>query len=343
MYNYYPPYAPPQLSQEQFSKLQKNFYKDNYRRAFSSAGFNTVIAFLTFQVAAVILSVIYNVFGLNAVTPYYFDAVPNTVLNGLVSLIGMGGMSLILISTSKMKPKDTFIFNKVGFRKTTLLVMAGFAVCMLSNVLTSEFLSSMENIGINLNPSYDSPALDSPLEAAVSLISVALVPAISEEMFFRGLILSKLKPFGDGFAIFASSLLFALMHGNFVQIPFTLFVGLTLGYVTVYSGSMLPAMLIHFSNNAYSVLADVLYTNYHSFNLNELAVNIIVMGFLIVSITLGIISAVILSSKDKNLFRMNKPKGYFDLKTRNKLFITSPGILAAIVLFLGEAVLTLFL
>lgn len=47
-----------------------------------------------------------------------------------------------------------------------------------------------------------------------------------EEFIFRGAVLKTLEPFGKWFALLASSLAFALMHGNFAQIPFAMAAGL---------------------------------------------------------------------------------------------------------------------
>ena len=49
-----------------------------------------------------------------------------------------------------------------------------------------------------------------------------------EEFIFRGAVLKTLEPFGKWFALLASSLAFALMHGNFAQIPFAMAAGLIL-------------------------------------------------------------------------------------------------------------------
>ena len=75
---------------------------------------------------------------------------------------------------------------------------------------------------------------------------------------FRGVILTVLRRYGDAFGIFVSALLFGFLHGNFIQTPFAFIVGLVLGYVTVYTGSMLPAMIIHFLNNTVSILMSYL-------------------------------------------------------------------------------------
>ena len=76
-----------------------------------------------------------------------------------------------------------------------------------------------------------------------------------EEFIFRGAVLKTLEPFGKWFALLTSSLAFALMHGNFAQIPFAMAAGLILGYIAM-EYSIWYSLLLHISNNL--ILGDVL-------------------------------------------------------------------------------------
>ena len=51
--------------------------------------------------------------------------------------------------------------------------------------------------------------------AVISLY--ALVGPVAEEVVFRGFIMDRLLPYGKGFAIVLSAVLFGVMHGNFLQ------------------------------------------------------------------------------------------------------------------------------
>ena len=341
MHYNYNPYTPPYISSEELLKRKNKYHKHLYRSRFNAVGLYTILCIICFTVLAVALSEIFRHLNRDIPLPASIDSIPNNILNSVISLLAMGVLSLIIVKISKSKPREVFRFKRIGFVKTFQLVIIGFSICMLSNVITAEFLGSMEDIGINLDKQYDSPLSDTPLEALIYLISVAVIPAITEEMFFRGVILSKLTDFGASFAIIVSSLLFSLMHGNFVQIPFTFFLGLVFGYLTVYSGSMFPAMLIHFFNNAYSVITDLLNTNSDKLNINIVLLNIALISFLVVSMFLGVYSIVAISHKDKEFLKLPAYEGYFDKKTRNRLFLTSPAIIFTIVYFISEAILSL--
>lgn len=89
---------------------------------------------------------------------------------------------------------------------------------------------------------------------AVCLVSTAVMPALCEELFFRGEIMRSYERFGPGAAVFISALLFGLMHGNIEQVFFAFICGLVLGASVIITGSLWAGVTIHFFNNAYSLV-----------------------------------------------------------------------------------------
>ncbi|MEI2725740.1 MAG: ABC transporter permease subunit/CPBP intramembrane protease [Verrucomicrobiota bacterium] len=78
---------------------------------------------------------------------------------------------------------------------------------------------------------------------------LALTPALCEETFFRGLMLSGLRRWGPWAAIGLTALLFGLLHGSIYRLLPTFILGLVLGYVVWRSGSLYCSLLIHALNN----------------------------------------------------------------------------------------------
>ena len=87
----------------------------------------------------------------------------------------------------------------------------------------------------------------------LDIISTAIVPAVSEELLFRGLILAALLPYGKKTAIFGSAVMFAIMHQNFAQTIYTFGMGIVLATIVIETKSIWGAMLLHFLNNLFSV------------------------------------------------------------------------------------------
>ena len=90
-----------------------------------------------------------------------------------------------------------------------------------------------------------------------SIFSMALLPAIFEEIVYRGVVLkgllSKFKPY---VAIITSAVLFMFMHGSIAQTFYQLFLGLIFGFVVYKTGNILLSMIMHFVNNATILIVD---------------------------------------------------------------------------------------
>lgn len=89
-----------------------------------------------------------------------------------------------------------------------------------------------------------------------SLMIVALLAAVSEELLFRSVIQKGLiKLFKNAHvAIIVTALVFSAFHGDFFGFFPRLILGIMLGYMFWMSDSIFPSMLMHFVNNATIVI-----------------------------------------------------------------------------------------
>lgn len=88
-----------------------------------------------------------------------------------------------------------------------------------------------------------------------ALLVMAFLPAICEELAFRGFILSGLRRTGNKWtAIILTALLFGVTHGILQQTISATLVGVVIGYITIQSGSLLPAICFHFTHNSLAVI-----------------------------------------------------------------------------------------
>ncbi len=89
--------------------------------------------------------------------------------------------------------------------------------------------------------------------AAVAVI--ALLPAVFEEFTFRGVFLTVMeKKFTKFQVIVFTGFMFGAMHLNVFTLFETSVLGMVMGILTVYSGSIYPAVIMHFTNNCYSIV-----------------------------------------------------------------------------------------
>lgn len=91
----------------------------------------------------------------------------------------------------------------------------------------------------------------------VALVVIAIIPAIGEELVFRGLFQNELAYITRNahVSIWLAALLFSAFHVQFFGFVPRLFLGVLFGYLYLWSGNLLVAMFAHFVNNAFAVLS----------------------------------------------------------------------------------------
>lgn len=97
----------------------------------------------------------------------------------------------------------------------------------------------------------------------VGLIVIAILPAIGEELVFRGLFQNELMRASGNihFAIWLSALIFSAIHFQFYGFIPRLLLGALFGYLYFWSGNLLIPIVAHFFNNAFGVVMIYLYQN----------------------------------------------------------------------------------
>lgn len=89
----------------------------------------------------------------------------------------------------------------------------------------------------------------------LALLVIAVMPALFEEFFFRGVILNTCEDsLGTVRTVFVVGFCFALFHASPEQTVYQFIAGCAFAFVAVRSGSILPSVLMHFINNALIVI-----------------------------------------------------------------------------------------
>ncbi len=98
-------------------------------------------------------------------------------------------------------------------------------------------------------------------EVLITIVLVSVLPAIGEEVLFRGGVARGLKRKNYLFAILMSGLMFSIFHGNAAQTVHQFFIGMVFAYLYFVTGSLIASMLAHLLNNLFAVLFELALAN----------------------------------------------------------------------------------
>lgn len=263
-----------------------------------------------------------------------FDPVIYYLIYSIVAIIA--SVLPFYISSSFMNNKISDLIQFKTFDKKFGLACIGIGMitCVYADFTAYSLLFNLNSIG--LYPHIPDLPYDNNIASIIMLIiNISVIPPLVEEFAYRGIVLGSLRQYGDGFAILVSSVLFGLMHANFLQTPCTFIAGLILGFLTVRLNSILPAMIIHFLNNFSAVILTIIEKNFGSYY-QTLVQNL----FFLTLILIGILCLIYILNKDKNFFSIQRSTSTLNLKQKLKAFSSGAAMIIALVIFAIETLIT---
>ena len=153
---------------------------------------------------------------------------------------GVPAAWLVLRGTEEAPPQPGAPLGPGRFFRSYL---AGLGLMYLVNLAT---LALMGLVGLLRGQTVENPVdnmADYPL--VLNLLLGCVIAPVCEEYLFRGLLLNRLRPYGERFAVWASALCFGLFHGNFSQFFYACAIGVLFAGVVLKTGRLRQAMLLH--------------------------------------------------------------------------------------------------
>ncbi len=298
-----------------------------------------VILFFAFQVG---LSVILELFGL--LKNYESDLTYQGAVDLFLTIVGLFLPFVICGKQMEKQSKSSHLYwdnrSTMNFGKPKgalnffLALIAGLGICMVANLVTT-----LVSIVVSLF-GYESASLDSTyptdlLGIFITFLRISLIAGLTEEIALRGYTMGSLRIYGDKTAILFSSVVFGLMHGNLIQIPFAMVAGFALGYFTVKTRSMWTGIIIHAVNNFISVFFSYLMQEY-SEDVANMAYNVIFYGL----IAAGIVALILFVRRTGDI-RLASDRSELSFKQKVFAFFVNPAMIIALIILMVETALYL--
>jgi membrane protease YdiL (CAAX protease family) len=259
-----------------------------YLQLLMLAGY-ALLGVVVFTIIAMII--IMTMYGMGAVTdPYVLSGAEPKYLPALQILLIATSLGLFLCPaillplTERIPPGKFYSFKKLDL-KILVLVLVVMLVSMpfmewvmLTNqkLILPDFLKGLEHwIRRKEDETMQVTLLLLKMagtkELVLNLFMIALVPAVSEELMFRGGVQRTLGRIfkNPHVAIWLSAVLFSAIHVQFYGFLPRMLLGAGFGYIYLWSRSLWYSMLGHFINNAYAVCV-AFYMQKHGMDISKI-------------------------------------------------------------------------
>lgn len=227
--------------------------KDRFKKTFYNDLDSGLIYFMVLIIPVIFGLILTIIFGLIANALGYVNFNANPILFSIyIGLITISFLITFLIYNKivKIDFKKAGLFKfKFGWVNLILCIIIALVTLFGFNNFVNYLFYLLEQIGYVPDTNLPLP-LNSGWWLVTNLFILAFLPAICEEVIYRGIILNGFRKFGKLNAVLLSSLFFALAHGSAMQFIYQYILGVVLAYVVIKTGSIYAGILVHFINNA---------------------------------------------------------------------------------------------
>lgn len=214
--------------------------KKSIRRTFSRCGWGAFALTASGYVLALIVTFIVVL-----IDPSQTGAVPfynknillfNEAFIAFATLCG----AIVLIKMPKKRPERT----RMSAGSVLAIICICFGVGSIGNIIGNVFLSFWNGL-TGQEVTNELAEILASIDPIQMILCTAILAPILEELFFRKLLIDRMLPHGELFAILVSAILFGLFHKNFSQFFYAFALGAVFGYVYCRTGSYLLVTLLH--------------------------------------------------------------------------------------------------
>lgn len=171
------------------------------------------------------------------------------------------GIIIICFALVRFKSNNNELVNdknsSLTKRETLLLLIGG--VCF--NIIISAFIYFLVPSGVISDYSSSIEGITTSEMWLINLISMGIVTPVVEEIVFRYGIMGCFIGVNPALAISYQAILFATVHGSPIQMVYTFVLGITFGYLTYKTRSILPSILLHISLNSSTIIVSNMFSN----------------------------------------------------------------------------------
>jgi membrane protease YdiL (CAAX protease family) len=156
--------------------------------------------------------------------------------------------TVFYFAVTKLPVKENLRLNKLSLPALMISILIGILVFPMAS-----FIGNLSQL-IFHNYLQDAFASMQSMSFLGFIGTIALTPAIFEELTMRGVVFSGYKRIGIRKAALMNGFLFGLMHLNPQQFLYAFLIGIIFAYMVYYSNSILSSMVCHFTCNGLSAV-----------------------------------------------------------------------------------------
>lgn len=324
----------------------------NIKQEISQVGFTLSLFMVLGAVISFFVVVMYTIFSYSSsnisgfrisdIDAFITEPRTMAILHAGMLLLGLAVPFVVYVLTHKLPVHEMIPLHKLRKGEFMPMFWMGLGVLTLDGCLVN-YINRALNLDYSSGTaltsvrgafySFDAISLGSSFfEILLTIVCLGIVPALIETFVFNGVILQVLRRRGgDNFALLMSSLLFALSTTNFVEMIGAFISCMLLGYLVIYSGSLIPAASARLAERMLFVLITQLG---FSINSNVNAIHYIDCLITIALLLVAVLFARVMLIRFPEMFVLKKSDPILTLSDKVKMSLLRVPIIVLILICL---------
>lgn len=264
-----------------------------------------------------------------------FLSTPTNMLpiQGIILMMGLGLPFIAYMYLFRLPIGETVPVRRMRFGNFASLAAFGLGFSVTVTYI-GNIISNRTFVTGGLSNNQNVLADNQGIGLLYSIICLCIIPAVVEEFVFRGVILQVLRrKGGDTFAIVLSALMCALVYSNTQGIS-AFFISLLMGYLVVFSGSVLPAIVVGLIRSGLSLTMTLM-----SMSISHDKITAIDAGATIILMGVALLAAVSILHRYPDFFRIKEDKSSLSLGEKIGVALRTPSMIFLILYFIFFAII----
>ena len=244
------------------ARAEKNMLK----RQYSIAGVCMLLHFLSSQIGiTVVMFIIEKLIALISgndnsaiINDYMTQSSILSALNMITFVLANSIFAMIGLRWSKTKTPSLFITRNFNIQYAVEYCVIGLGLWTIATYTSAGIENIINQFGYSTIPAGMDESTVTGLGMAIDAVYSCIMAPVTEEIFFRGMMLRVISKANQRFAVVATAVFFGLTHGNIPQFVLAFLLGLFLAHITLKHDSIIPAIIVHMFLNTFVTVTSYL-------------------------------------------------------------------------------------
>lgn len=227
---------------------------------------SSLIFLMAFLIAQIVLTFWQSILKF-ILKSFHYHNVDNFVSNPFLYMIFTLAQTLVFVGIFIFSLKQLNLKKEIKQKRFDWKLALIFIAFGIISIFSLAYFINYVSMTLNLlgQPSTSLPyQINDWFSYVFSIISLAILPAVGEELLFRATIFNGLKSKSKLFAVVMSSIMFTIFHFSLSQFYYPLLFGMLLGIAYATTENIFVPMIMHFLNNAINITLQFATNNSYS-------------------------------------------------------------------------------